>query len=63
VNFSHAIAIIVPSPFVFRMTNSGVFANDVIIGLPFIGITGGLFQSKLVDVGFERFSICIVNHA
>jgi hypothetical protein len=43
VNFPNVIAIIVTSPFIICMTNSGMFSDDVIIGLPLIGIAGCAF--------------------
>lgn len=42
-NFSNSIAILITRPFMFGMTNRGVISNDVIVGLPLIGIAGSIF--------------------
>ena len=38
-----SIAIVITSPFMVCMTNRGMISNDVIVGLPLIGITGSIF--------------------
>jgi hypothetical protein len=61
-NFSNSIAIIVTSPFMICMANGSVVSNDVIVGLPLIGIASGFFSRKPMDMRLERFSICVVDH-
>jgi len=42
-NFSHAIPIIVPRPFMLGMTHGGLGAKNVMRGLPLIGLASGVW--------------------
>jgi hypothetical protein len=62
VNFSNAVSVTITCPFVFGMTNGQVLSNDVVVRFPFIGIASRLLQDKAMNVRFQRFSVCVVNH-
>lgn len=61
VNFSNTISIIVMCPFVFGMANGCVLSKDVVVRRPFIGVSAGLLQGKAMNMGFQCFTVCMVN--
>ena len=62
-NFSNTIAIIIASPLMLGMTNGLMLSNNMVISLPLVGIANGFHQRELMNMGFQGFTICMMNHA
>ena len=46
----------------FCITNGGMISKDVIVGWSFIGLAGAILQRKPMNMLFQRFLVCVVNH-
>ena len=62
VYLANAIPVIITSPFMFAVADSGMRANDVVVAQPFVGIDLNAGQCERMDVMFEGFLVGVMNH-
>ena len=62
VYLANAIPVIITSPFMFAVADSGMRANDVVVAQPFVGIDLIASQGAGMDVMFEGFLVGVMNH-
>lgn len=61
-NFSKAIAILVPRPFMAAMIDSDMLTRKVVVALPLVSVDPRPRGGEFGDVAFERFAIGVVDH-
>ena len=56
-DLADAIAVAIPRPFFLTVTHSVVDTLDLVVALPFIGVTGGVFRGLAVHMLLQRLPI------
>lgn len=62
VNLADTIAIVIPSPFLVRVTDGDMGSNDMVVALPFIGIDRDPNLGEGVNLFFQGFLVGMINH-
>src|ERR1700754_4800120 len=62
-NFPYAITVVIPCPLVLAVTDRPVRSLDLIVALPFIGVTNGLWLNVVMHMLVQRLAVGMLAHA